>query len=105
MDMNVSTLWEIVKDGETWWATIHGVAKSQKRLSNNKVLVGFLAGEKKKITQPGAGFVQRKGHPGGECLGGGSALTGDGSVLGPLGNEKEAVWLVLGPQRLRDGGK
>ena len=34
MDMNVNTLWEIVKDGETWWATVHGVAKSQKRLSN-----------------------------------------------------------------------
>ena len=32
--MNLSELWEIVKDGEAWWAADHGVAKSQTRLSN-----------------------------------------------------------------------
>ena len=67
--------------------------------------MGFGAGKKKKITQTGAGFAQRKGHPGGERLSGGSALTGDRSVLGLLGNEEEAVWLMLGPWRLRGGGK
>ena len=34
MDMNLSKLWEIVKDREVWHATVHGVAKSQRQLSN-----------------------------------------------------------------------
>ena len=29
VDINVSKLWEIVKDGGAWCATVHGVAKSQ----------------------------------------------------------------------------
>ena len=28
MDMNLSTLWKIVKDRETWCSAVHGVAKS-----------------------------------------------------------------------------
>ena len=28
MDMNVSQLWEIVKDREAWHAAVHGVTKS-----------------------------------------------------------------------------
>ena len=34
MDMNLSKLRETVKDRRAWRATVHGVAKSQTRLSN-----------------------------------------------------------------------
>ena len=34
MDMNLSELREMVMDREVWRAAIHGVAKSQTRLSN-----------------------------------------------------------------------
>ena len=34
MDTNLSKLWETVKDKESWWATVHGVAKSWTWLSN-----------------------------------------------------------------------
>ena len=33
MDINLSKFWEIVEDREAWSATVHGVAKSQTRLS------------------------------------------------------------------------
>ena len=34
MDVNLSELWEFVTDREAWRAEIHGVAKSQTRLSD-----------------------------------------------------------------------
>ena len=33
-DMNLSNLWEIVKDREAWRAEVHGVAKSRTQLSD-----------------------------------------------------------------------
>ena len=33
-DMNLSKLWEIEKDREACWATVHGVTKSWTRLSD-----------------------------------------------------------------------
>ena len=39
IDMSLSNIWEMVKDREVWRAAVHGVAKSQTRLSNWKTTI------------------------------------------------------------------
>ena len=34
MEMNLSKLWELVKNREAWHAAVHGVTKSQTQLSD-----------------------------------------------------------------------
>ena len=34
VDINLGKLWEIVEDRGAWWAAVHGVTKSQARLSD-----------------------------------------------------------------------
>ena len=41
MDMNLSKLQEIVKDGEAWYATVHVVTKNQAPLSDLTTKMGM----------------------------------------------------------------
>ena len=44
MDVNLSKLWEMVKDREAWSAALHGVAASQTRLRDSATTEAMRAG-------------------------------------------------------------
>ena len=67
MDMSLSELRELVMDREAWHAVIHGVAKSQTRLSNFTFTFHFPALEKEMATHSTvlAWRIPGMGEPGG----------------------------------------
>ena len=67
MDMSLGDLWELVMDREAWNAAVHGVTKSQTRLSDFTLTFHFHALEKEMATHssPLAWRIPWMGEPGG----------------------------------------
>ena len=67
MDMNLSKLQELVMDREVWYVAVHGVTKSQTRLSDFTFTFHFHALEKEVATPSSvlAWRIPGMGEPGG----------------------------------------
>ena len=67
VDMNLGKLQEMVRDREAWFAAVHGVAKSQTRLSDFTFTFHFHALEKEVATHSSvlAWRIPGMGEPGG----------------------------------------
>ena len=51
MDMNLSNIWEIVKDREAWCVAVHRVSKSQTQLSDSTTTTKILVYKFVKLTK------------------------------------------------------
>ena len=66
MDINLSKLWETVKDSEAWHAVLHAVAKSQTRLTTMSFSCMFPAGVIGQMMMLFVGTEQSRGSKLGE---------------------------------------
>ena len=63
MDMSLIKLWKMLKDREAWRAAVHGVTKSQTRLSNDQQQPFAIASENIKYTGHWNKFIEMHGRP------------------------------------------